>query len=207
MGVHFAGEPDVCIRPGRPPLERSLGRRQPAAIERRHRHAEDALRQLARINRGKLAPADRLNYDLFQYETQLAVEEFGHRWHLIPLTQREGIQTADELADALRFETVKDYDDWIARCRGLSALADQTIALMREGIRQQRVQPKITMQRVPAQIDKQITATPEASPFYKPFAQFPATIPEPERQRLTGAAKEAIAGRSSRPIGGSRNSS
>ena len=49
---------------------------------------------------------------------------------------------------------------------------------MREGIRQQRVQPKITMQRVPAQIDKQITATPEASPFYKPFAQFPATIPD-----------------------------
>ncbi|HEU0011815.1 MAG TPA: DUF885 domain-containing protein [Verrucomicrobiae bacterium] len=163
------------------------------AIEKNNAHDRDTLARLKKIDRKKLSPVDQLNYDLFLYETELAIEEHQHRWFLVPLNQREGIQTADELADALRFETVKDYEDWLGRLRGFDALMDQTIALMRQGVRERRVQPKITMQRVPAQVDKQLVATPEASPFFKPFTNFPPAIAAAERARLTGAAREAIA--------------
>ena len=163
------------------------------AIEARHAHNVDALARLKKINRAKLPPADQLNYDLFEYETQLALDEFPHRWFLIPLNQREGIQTADDIADALRFETVKDYEDWIGRLSRVDTYVAQTVALMRAGIREKRVQPKITMQRLPAQIDKQLTATPEASPFYKPFTNFPAGISAADRTRLAASARSAIA--------------
>jgi len=63
---------------------------------------------------------------------------------------------------------------------------------MRDGIREHRVQPRITMQRVPAQIDKQLTSTPESSPFFKPFTNFPASIPQAERTRLASAARDAV---------------
>jgi uncharacterized protein (DUF885 family) len=164
-----------------------------AGIEKNHAHDRDALVRLNKIDRRKLSSVDQLNYDLFQYETELAIEEHRHRWFLVPLNQREGIQTADELADALRFETVKDFEDWLGRLRGFDALMDQTIALMRQGVRERRVQPKITMQRVPAQVDKQLVATPEASPFFKPFTNFPTAIAAAERARLAGAARDAIA--------------
>ena len=164
-----------------------------AAIEKRHEHANDVLARLKKIDRRKLSPKDQLNYDLFRKHYETATEEHAFHWYLVPLNQREGIQTADELADALRFETVKDYEDWIARLRSFPAYLDQTIVLMREGIRERIVQPKVVMQRVPAQIDKQIVDTPEESPFYKPFKNFAATIPDSARTRLANEAKEAIA--------------
>ncbi|MFH4209892.1 DUF885 family protein, partial [Acinetobacter baumannii] len=88
------------------------------------------------------SPQDQLNYDLFKREYETDVEGFKYQWYLIPLNQRGGIQTADELADSLRFATVKDYEDWIARLRSFPRYMDQTIALMREGIRARMLLPK-----------------------------------------------------------------
>lgn len=162
------------------------------AIRKDHEHDLEVLADLGRIDRGQLSPADQLNYDLFKKNYDTSVEEYSFHWYLVPLNQRGGVQTADDLADSLRFATVKDYEDWIARLHSLPALVDQTIALMQQAIRERMLLPKVIMQRVPAQIDKQIVDDPTASPFYKPFKQFPASIPGPERQRLSSAALAAI---------------
>ncbi|MBI5775263.1 MAG: DUF885 domain-containing protein [Verrucomicrobia bacterium] len=163
-----------------------------AAMERENQHSRDVLQRLALIDRAKLSEAGRLNHDLFKLQHERELEGFPFARHLVPVTQRGGIQTEDELADALRFETVKDSEDWLARLRGFGAMMDQTIELMREGIRRKLVQPKVTMQRVPAQIEKQIVASPEQSPFYKPFRQFAAGIGDAEQKRLSSAAQAAI---------------
>ncbi len=163
------------------------------AIQRRYEHSKEVLARLAKIDRSQLSPQDQLNYDLFKREYETDVEGFKYQWYLIPLNQRGGIQTADELADSLRFATVKDYEDWIARLRSFPRYMDQTIALMREGIRARMLLPKVIMQRIPAQIDKQIVADPQESPFYKPFRRFPSSIPSAEQARLAQAARQAIA--------------
>jgi uncharacterized protein (DUF885 family) len=108
------------------------------------------------------------------------------------LNQRGGIQTTDELADSLRFETVKDYEDWIARMRTFPALMDQSIALMRQGIKERIVHPKVIMQRIPAQIDKQIVSDPTQSGFYRPFLHFSKQISAADQQRLQQAARQAV---------------
>ena len=69
----------------------------------------------------------------------------------------------------------------------------QQIDLMREGVRIRMIWPKIVLNRVPAQIEKQIVSKPEESPFFKPFTKFPAAIASADRDRLTKAATEAIA--------------
>ncbi len=164
-----------------------------AAIERRHRHKKAVLEKLQAIDTRALSAADRLNYALFRKRYESDVE--GHQYHqyLIPLNQREGIQTANQLGDELRFATVKDYEDWIARLRAFPTYMDQTIALMREGIKEKIVHPKVIMERIPGQIAKQIVDDPAASPFFKPFKQFPKDFPQADRERLSAQAKQAIA--------------
>jgi uncharacterized protein (DUF885 family) len=163
------------------------------AIDRRNRHYVDVLTQLGSIKRADLSPADRLNCDLFQKDYENEVQEHRYRWHLIPLNQLGGIQTADELADALRFEMLKDYDDWLARLRALPVYIEQTAALMRAGIDQKILLPQIVLQRIPSQIDHQIVDDPKASPFYKPFSRFASSIAAVDRSRLTAAAEQVIA--------------
>ena len=163
-----------------------------AALERRQQHSRETLERLKSIDMAGLSEADRLNYRLFRKQYENDVEGYQFRWYLVPLNQRDGVQTADELADALRFATVKDYEDWLARLRALPVLVEQTTALMKEGIRAGMVHPRVIMERVPAQIEKQIVDDPAKSSFFKPFLRFPETIPPAERERLAAQAQAAI---------------
>jgi uncharacterized protein (DUF885 family) len=163
-----------------------------AAIEARYQHTLAVLEEIKRIDRARLTPPDQINYDLFKRQHEVSAEGHRFHWYLVPLNQRGGIQTANELGDSLRFTTVKDYEDWIARLQRFPGHMDQTIALMRQGIRERILLPKVIMERVPAQIAKQIVPDPQASSFYKPFQNFPASIAESDRQRLAAAAQKAI---------------
>jgi uncharacterized protein (DUF885 family) len=162
------------------------------AIAARQQHRLDALKRLGAIDRARLTAADQLNYDLFRKDLEADIEEYKFRTYLLPVNQRGGIQTANELSELLRFQTVKDYEDWTARLRALPRLMEQTIALMREGVRAKILWPKVTQKRVTAQIDNQIVARAEDSPFYNPFKKFPADIPAAEQERLRQSAREAI---------------
>jgi len=164
-----------------------------AAATARFEHSKDALQRLQAIPRVALGPADQLNYDLFERDLKEQIE--GHRFklYLIPLNQREGPQTSDDVAASLRFETLRDYEDWLARLQKFPAVLSQTTEVMREGIKERIVQPKIVMQRIPGQLDKQIVAKPEDSGFFRPFKKFSASISAADQQRLADGAKMAIA--------------
>src|SRR5215467_8081989 len=155
-------------------------------------HNHEVLAALAKIDRASLSAADQLNYDLFKKNYEHAIEGYKFHGFLLRLNQRGGIQTTDELADSLRFQTLKDYEDWLARMRSFPALMDQNIALMRQGIRERIVHPKVIMERVPAQIDKQIVSDPTTSGFYRPFLHFPKEISAADQQKLQQEARQAV---------------
>ena len=163
------------------------------AIDQRNRHYIEVLTRLGSIKREDLSSADCLNYDLFERDYRNEVDGYRYRWHLIPLNQLGGLQTADELADALRFDTLQDYNDWLARLRALPEYIEQTTALMRAGMEQGIMLPRIVMQRIPTQIDHQIVDDPKASPFYKPFNRFAGALLEADRRRLAEGAEQTIA--------------
>lgn len=166
----------------------------PAAFERRAAHDRALLARLRAIDPVPLSDEDRLSLELLTRETRMSVEGERFRlWHLA-LDQREGIQTADDLADALPFATVHDYEQWIARLRALPAYVDQTTATLREGLKERIVQPRVVMERVPAQIDKQIVTDPKESPFFAPLRKMPASFAAAARDRLQRDAAAAIAG-------------
>ncbi len=163
-----------------------------AAIEKRHQHRIETLAKLKQISRSELSVSDQLNYDLFQKDYEEAIEGNKFKQYLLPVNQGGGIQTADELAALMSFQTVKDYEDWIARLDAFPVYMEQTLSLMREGKKQNVMWAKAVMERIPAQIDKQIVADAEKSSFYAPFKQFPKDISEADQTRLKNLAKEAI---------------
>ncbi len=164
-----------------------------AAIERRHRHDVDLLARLRTIDRATLAPASQLDLELFVRARQLAVDAHPFKLHLLAMSQLDGVHHVHDVADGLRFETLKDYDDWLLRLRALPAHVEQVTLLLREGMRARVVHPKIVMERVPAQIDKLTSGDPEASALFKPLKRFPSSIAEADRARLTQAIRDTIA--------------
>jgi uncharacterized protein (DUF885 family) len=162
------------------------------AYARRDQHNKEVLAQLAKIDRKTLNKIDQLNYDLFQKRYLDRVESFKFHWYLMSFNQREGPQTSDELGDSLRFENLKDYSDWLARMRAMPVRMDQVIALLQQGIRERMVHPRIIMERIPAQIAKQIVNDPTQSGFYKPFKHFPKSISPEDQERLQKEAREAV---------------
>ncbi len=154
--------------------------------------ARDALAALKRIDRTQLNDADQLNYRLFedQYETSIALQK--HKLHLLPLNQRGGIQDESTLADLLQFDTVRDYEDWIARLRAFPMYMSQTMAVMKQGMHEGMLHPKIVMQRIPDQIRRQLVDDPKNSFYYKPFTSFDIEISDTEKTRLQNEAASAI---------------
>jgi uncharacterized protein (DUF885 family) len=163
-----------------------------AAIERSHAADLALLEQIGRIDASALPPAERINYEIFRRQYSERAESYAFRDFLVPVNQRGGIQTADELTEQLRFTTVRDYEDWIARLDGIGNYVDQTILLMRAGMKERRVQPRVVMQRVPGQIAAQVVSNPADSAFYAPFRRFPDDISSADQQRLSQAALAAI---------------
>jgi uncharacterized protein (DUF885 family) len=173
------------------------------AIEADHQHNLQVVAWLKKLDRQKLSAADQLNLDLLLRDYALWVEEHRFKLFLLPsnhlggipegIKQPPGVQTAYQLADTLRFETVQDYEDWIARLKGFGTYVDQVISLMREGLRQGRVHPQVVLRRMPPQVEKQLVDDPAKSGFHRPFTRFPASIPAAEQQRMAAAGRAAIA--------------
>ena len=163
-----------------------------AAIERRHLERRDFLRRVYAIDRAALPEPDQLNYELFRRDLQRRVDEHQFKGFLMPFSQRGGVQNLDSQASYLRFETVADYEDWLARLDKIDTVVDQAIEVANRGIEQGYVLPRVLMERIPDQIAVQLVEEGEDSPFYRTFATMPDAVAAKDRERLRAAAVTTI---------------
>ena len=164
----------------------------PKAIEADYTEDEVALAKLKVIDRSTLSAADQLNYDLFKLDIEDRLEGKGFRPELSALDQLDGVQLMAQIIEFTPFETVKDYENWLSRLQAFDTLVDQTIALLRTGITEKRLLPRIVMERVPPQIAPQLVTRAEDSPFYEPFKRYPASVSEDVRTQLNLGAQSAV---------------
>ncbi len=163
-----------------------------AALERRQHHREAVLAEVKAIDRAQLSTADRTNLDVFRYQYEMAVEGFKYRYYLIRSDTYAGVQNSQQVIDTLRFQTRKDYDDWLARLRAFPTYVEQSIALMRVGMRDNVLLPKVIVRRVLDQVVTLATQPPQQSGFYKPFTHLPETLADGDRARLEADALEQV---------------
>ena len=145
------------------------------------------LRDLAAIPRDRLSPADRTHYDVFKHQYATTVAAYPYRFHLIRTATYDGVQNTEQIVDNLRFDAVKDFDDWLARLDAFPALVEQNIALIREGLRTNTLLPKVIVAKVLPQIVGLATQPAAESGYYRPFAtDAEAVIAAADSTRLAG---------------------
>ena len=195
--------PETATHVGYPGQDRRWTDDSAAGIEQRKRHLAESLASLETMTRAELSAEEQLNYDLYLDLLRTAQESLKYgddpspfrnvvpRNLWMPLNQMSGIQQeAPETLELTPHQNVEGYENILARLKGLPAVVDQQIALLKEGLRRGYTPPKITMRDVPKQIADLIPADPLASALLQAFHEFPHGFPEGERARVTEQAKK-----------------
>ena len=154
-------------------------------ILKRQGETRELQETVKKIDRSKLSEDDQLNYDLYLQGIEKQIEGFQFLSYLIPIDQMGGIQIGFAgISNYMPFNNVKDYENYLARMRAFPIKLDQTINLMKRGVKEGWVPPKIILVSVPDQIKAQFEKMIEESPLFKPFKDFPESIPSEEQTRL-----------------------
>ncbi len=113
-------------------------------------------------------------------------------WEM-PVNQFDGLQTElPQLADRTSFDTVKDYDDYIARLKKIPVAFSQITTNMQLGADDGRIPPQYLMEKVLVQIQTLADQKPSDSPFATPLQKFPKTISAADQKRISSELLAAV---------------
>ncbi|HXO29773.1 MAG TPA: DUF885 domain-containing protein [Thermoanaerobaculia bacterium] len=165
----------------------------PADLARRDEHARDVLERLHRIGRARLDEADAVSYDLFERALSDEISEYRFKTYRQSITAEGGFHTDfSRLPEEAPLATLQDYDNYLARLRAFPAYARQNTELLREGVAAGHTLPRVVLRGYTDAIAMHVVDDVTKSIFWRPFASFPAAVPESERERLRQAGGAAI---------------
>jgi len=154
---------------------------------------QEFLMKLAAIDTAGLSDQDKVSRDLLIRAITEDQEEAEFKPWEMPVSQMGGIYSSyPQLVAQLSFNTVKDYDDWIARLHAIPHAFDEVTANMEIGIDDKRVPPKYLLEKALEQVKQLANAKPEDSPFALPLKKFPASISASEQTRIKSEMLAAI---------------
>jgi uncharacterized protein (DUF885 family) len=164
-----------------------------AAIAERHKTDEAFLARLEAVPTGGFPDQDQLSHDVMVRVLQQRNADFALKEYEMPVNQMNGIHTS--LADlplSVPLDSVKHYEDYVARLRQIPGALNQTSEVLRAGMRDKLMPVRFLLEKIPAQCDGIIAA----DPFLQPTKKYPADISADEQKRLTqeitGAVKEDV---------------
>ncbi|MDE1175072.1 MAG: DUF885 domain-containing protein [Edaphobacter sp.] len=151
------------------------------------------LEKLAQIDTTGLTKQEVLSRDLMVRNLSDDQEAARFKEWEMPVNQFGGFHTGlPQLVDDLSFETVKDYDDWIARLQKVPTVFSQNMTNMQLGMDEHRVPPAYLLEKVVAQTEAIASQKPADTPFARPLKKFPASISAADQKRITSDMLEAI---------------
>jgi uncharacterized protein (DUF885 family) len=134
-----------------------------------------------------------LNKQLMVRDLKMQVEGARFKPWELPVDQQNGVHIElPALVNVLAFDSVKDYEDYIARLKQIPRLFDQTEIQMRKGMAESWMPPKSVLGEVVKQANELATTPTDKNPFAQPFTKFPDAIGEADRKRLREAGLAAI---------------
>jgi uncharacterized protein (DUF885 family) len=154
---------------------------------------KEFLKRFEGIDAIGLPHQDVLNRELEIRSLKEDIEGTDLKLWQMPVNQMGGIHIdAPQMVTVLSFQTVKDYDDYIARLRQLPRIFEEDTANMRKGMANGLMPPKFLLEKVVDQTNGIAALAPDQTPFAQPFNNFPASFSEADKARLKAAGMAAI---------------
>jgi uncharacterized protein (DUF885 family) len=159
------------------------------AIVQRHKTDEGFLTRLEAISATGFSDQGQLSHDLLIRVLQQRIADFDLKEYEMPINQQNGIHTG--LADlplSVPLDSVKHYEDYIARLHQIPRALSQTTEVLRAGMRDKLVPVQFLLEKIPVQCQGII----DADPFLLPTKKYPAEISPEDQKRLTQQITDAV---------------
>jgi uncharacterized protein (DUF885 family) len=159
------------------------------AIAQRHKTDEAFLARLEAIPSTGFSDQDQLSHDLLVRVLQQRIADFDLKEFEMPINQQNGIHTT--LADlplSVPFDSVKHYEDYIARLHQIPRVLSQTTEVLRAGMKDKLMPVRFLLEKLPIQCE----GITDSDPFLLPTKKYPANIPLEDQKRLTQQITDAI---------------
>lgn len=160
-----------------------------AAIGERHKTDVAFVARLEAIGTEGFSDQDRLSHDLLLRVLKQRITDFDLKEYEMPINQQNGVHTG--LADlplSVPFDSVKHYEDYIARLHQIPRVLSQTTEVLRAGMKDKLMPVRFLIEKLPVQCQGII----DADPFLLPTKKYPAEISAEEQKRLTQQITDAI---------------
>ena len=159
------------------------------ATHERHQTDVEFLARLEAIPTTGFSDQDQLSHDLLVRVLEQRIADFELKEYEMPINQQSGIHTA--LADlplSVPFDSVKHYEDYVARLHQIPRALDQVTEVLRAGMKDKLMPVRFLAEKIPAQCEGIISA----DPFLQPTRKYPASISPEEQKRLTQEISDAL---------------
>jgi uncharacterized protein (DUF885 family) len=160
-----------------------------AAIAQRNETNRTFLSRVQAIPTAGFSDQDQLSHDLLVRVLQQRIADFDLKEYEMPINQQNGIHTS--LADlplSVPFDSVKHYEDYIARLHQIPRVLSQTTEVLRAGVKDNLMPVRFLIEKLPVQCQGII----DADPFLIPTKKYPAEIAPEDQKRLTQQITAAI---------------
>jgi uncharacterized protein (DUF885 family) len=160
-----------------------------AAIVRRHDADGVYLGRISAISTAGFPEQDQLSHDLMVRIIKQRLNDYEFKEYEMPVDQMNGIHT--NLADlplAMPFDSMKHYEDYIARLHQIPRVLNQTTEVLRAGMKDNLMPVRFLLEKVPGQCNGIV----EADPFLIPTKKFPASISVEDQKRLIAEITAAV---------------
>jgi uncharacterized protein (DUF885 family) len=160
-----------------------------AAIEERNKTNHEFLARLEEIPTTGFSDQDQLSHDLLVRVLQQRIADFDLKEYEMPVNQQNGIHTS--LADlplSVPLDSVKHYEDYIARLHQIPRVLTQTTEILRAGMKDKLMPVRFLLEKLPVQCEGIV----HDDPFLIPTKKFPKEISAEDQKRLTQQITDAI---------------
>lgn len=162
-------------------------------LRQQNKDAHGFLNRFEAIDTTGFPEQEQINQQLIVRKYKDAIQDFDFKDYLQPVDQFNGIQILiPGLVSIVPTDSVKHYEDYLARLRQIPRLLDQATALLKEGEREKLLPPRYLLEKAVAQCQSIAKAAGNESAFAEPVKHFPSTIPPAEQQRLRAAVLKTI---------------
>ena len=160
-----------------------------ADIARQHAEADDFLAQLKAIPTDGMSDNDLLSHRILEKLLEREDVNYALKNYEMPVNQQNGVHTRlADLPNAMPFDSVPRYQDYISRLHQIPRVLEQTTEVMQQGEKDHLMPPKLVLEKLPGQCDGIIAS----NPFLGPTKKFPKGFSDADKKRLTDEITKAV---------------